>query len=121
MITAFDKNNLKVLSAEIETALAAIGEKHGITIKTAGGSYTDETVTFKLDCIVKGEGGVARDKHAVALERFYPKFVGKEVTLNSKTYTVVGYNTRGREYPFIIKDARGQRYKATERDVGIVY
>ena len=42
-IKAFDAPTLRALRPEIDTALAPLGERHGITLRTGNGSYSGAT------------------------------------------------------------------------------
>lgn len=109
-ITAFEKNNLKELRKDIETALKAVAEKHDINISTGSIRFTASSATIKLEAVVKGETGVAINPHADALKRFGKMYLGQEFEMD-KVYSTqqlgdiyfVGLNRRAHKKPFIIK------------------
>ena len=117
-ITRFDKPNLRVLRDEIDAALKPVADKYGISLKAGNASFDAQTVRFKLQGAVISDDGVIKDEYRVALERYYPQYVDVEVTLSrAGKAKVVGYNSRGRKYPFIAETPRGERYKVTEMQV----
>ena len=117
MITKFDRAALRMLSTEIDAALAELAAKHGISLHIANGTYFDDTMTFKLKGAVLDTDGVAADPTRIALEKYYPQYVDKAVSLGRKLRgTVVGYNSRAKKYPFLVKTPKGT-YKVAEYDL----
>ncbi len=110
-ITKFDKPTLRTLRTELEDALAATAQRLGIEIKVGNASFTDSNVTFKLNLSVRGEDGTVKSKTRVALERFYPQYVDKVITLRGRggpeQGKVVGYNNKAHKYPFLVQTATG--------------
>jgi hypothetical protein len=128
-INAFNKQNLSTLRDEINAALAVVAEKHGIKLGLGSARFMETTCTFKLEAIANGagtgdEGATARiDKFAEALKRYAPLYF-KDLNLDATyrigatDYKIVGYNSRAREYPFLLKDiASGTVYKFAETRV----
>lgn len=117
MITEFNKTNLCTLRDEINEALAAVAEKHNITLNAASATFYGSTMHFKLEGAVIGEDGVAKSKEREALEAFYPQYVDKEVYLGrGVSGKVVGYSRRAKKYPFLVETPKGV-YKIMESDI----
>ncbi len=114
---AFNKQNLPTLRDDINAALAAVGEKHGISLRAASARFDDKLVTYKLEGSILGDGGEVVDKYAVALQEYHPELVGKQITLNDKRFTVVGFNTSSRKWSFHIKDTNGKISTTTRSEV----
>jgi len=112
----FTKKNLPKLSDDIDAALAKVAAKHGISLKTGNARFSAQTVTFKLEATVNNADGTVQDKYAIALEAIYPDLVGKQITLNGNTQTVVGYNSRSRKWEFHVKGNDG-KIRTTTRAV----
>ena len=125
-IAQFDKANLSTLRDDINAALAAVAEKHGIKIGAGSARYLDTTATFKLECVASGAGtgdenASARiDKFADAFKRYAPIYF-KGLTMDatyrigSADYKIVGYNSRAREYPLLLKEVKSNKvYKFAE-------
>ena len=126
-ITEFNKTNLPQLRSEINEALAAIGAKHGITLLAGNASYRGNEATFKLMMSV-GEEKSARDikidKMSSALPLWWKLAFADRLDVNSifkhgnMSFKVIGYNTRAKTMPFIIKDvANGKEYKVSKSDI----
>lgn len=116
-INSFDRRNLKVLRVELDAAIAAIGSKYGIAIKTGNARFNSDNVTFKLEASVISNGQV-KNKGVIALERFFPQYVGKLVTLSGgKKGKVIEYHSRKHKFPFIVETVSGKRYKVPEYSV----
>jgi hypothetical protein len=114
---AFDKKNLKALRTEIDVALKALGEKHGITLHAGNASFTSEKVTFKLEVTVNDADGSTQTPESIALKSYYPGLVDKVVTVRGGNATVVGYMPRRYKYPFLVRMTNGKEYAVTSRTV----
>lgn len=118
-IKAFNRPVLRTLDTEINTALEGVAKKYGISLKTGSASFSENSVTFKLEGTIVTDG-VAKTKTRMDLELFYPQYVDKQVKVNGKhgqlTGTVVGYKSRAKKYPFIVETAKG-RYKMAEQNI----
>lgn len=113
-----DKNLLTALRADINAALAAVGEKHNVQLLTGNARYSSDNATFKLEVNTIGDSGEAVSKELAALRAFYPDIENKQVTLRGEQFTVVGYKTRARKNSFQIKNAAGTVYVTTASAVG---
>ena len=120
-ITQFNKANLQVLRTEIDNALKAVENQFGIKLHAGNASFSGNEVTFKLKGNTIGEGGTVITKEATNWDR-YKVFncmnhlsVGDQITIQGKSYTLTGYNTRARKAPVEFKDSRGNGYKCSMR------
>lgn len=97
-------DTMKALREEINAAIAAVGDKHGVTVSLGNGSYDRDGLTahFKLNVVAKGDDGEVVDEALTQLRRFQPSFEGVEVKLRGEAYTVVGYNPKARKNKFVI-------------------
>jgi len=120
MINSFSKANLNELRSDINAALEAVGQKHGISLNLGNARFDSTSVAWKLNLATIGANGMAKTPERTALERLYPQYVDKKVTVNGKpgriSGTVIGYKTRGRKYPFLVKTAQGT-YKMPEYSI----
>ena len=109
-ITTFDRTNLKTLRSDIEAAVAAVGSAHGISLTLGSARFSSNNVTMKLEGSIISNGTV-KTKGAIALDRFYPKLVGKVVKMsNGKKGKVIEYHSRKSKFPFIV-EVGNKRYK----------
>ena len=120
-ITQFNKANLQSLRTEIDNALKAVENQFGIKLHAGNASFSGNEVTFKLKGNTIGEGGTVITKEATNWDR-YKVFngmnhlsVGDQITIQGKSYTLTGYNTRARKAPVEFKDSRGNGYKCSMR------
>lgn len=113
---------LKALREDFNEALVVIGKKHGITISAGNANCTRDGKIgqFKLDLVnaeLSVDGATARDvKMEASLSRAKIMYPDLDLSATYKSprlgaLTIVGYNSRAREYPFIVKTASGDKYK----------
>ena len=121
-ITSFDKQNLPQLRAEINAALEAIGTKFGISLQAGNASFLATNATFKLVCQVgedKSINDLKSEKAAKALALYQPLYfrqlpLDKHYKMGNDVFEIVGYNTRGRTSPMLIKSIKsGKEYKCS--------
>ena len=117
-ITAFTRQNLKELRPEIESALAALATKHGISIKLGNASFLNETATFKLELATISSSGVVASKEARDFTRYAFMYGLKPEHLNQvftdfdgETYTVRGLMSKSRKYPVLVERQDGTQFK----------
>ena len=117
-ITKFDKPTLRQIRTDLEKLLELFAESRGINIRVGNARFLDNTVDWKLHMSVIGDDGVVKTNESEALEKFYPQYVGKVVTLHSRkrtvSGTVIGFNSRAHTYPFLVKTENGKTYKVDE-------
>jgi len=107
MITKFDKANLKNIREDISAILSSYAKENGIEIKIGNISFNEGSFTTKMEAKVKG----AKTKEDSVLEFM---MVTKGLVKTSKCgKTLVGYNTRGKAYPYIFENA-GKKFKCSE-------
>lgn len=121
-IVEFDKKTFVLLKREIDAAVAAVAEKHGIKIASGSGKlgYGAKSLEIKLDLAVI-ENGKVLSKEAEAfklyavLEGLQETDLGRSFTFTSrageKTYEITGYSSKAKQYPILAKDASGATYK----------
>lgn len=103
-----NKDVMTQLRYDIDTALAAIGKNHGLTLKTGNGTWDfgGQTARYTVNIAVPG---TSKDHEDLRLN--YPEYVDKEITLgDGKRYKVVGLAPRGTSF-IVTQLANGKRYK----------
>lgn len=116
-IKSFDKATFKVLRPEIDKALAAVGEKYGISLKMGNVSYSSFEFRTKVEAKIIG-AEVA--KPAFISNPFdysemlgYPA-IGTEFKMQGKNFKVVSHEPQRPKYPIVAEDMRtGKKYKFT--------
>jgi hypothetical protein len=124
MIQTINRDVIRMLRAELELALAAVGEKHGIKINVGNASFTSSNVTFKVEAAIIGEGGVVINKEAAAFKALavsyglLPDDLGKTFTTyaygggsKAPTYEIIGAAPRSFKFPILGKRADGKIFK----------
>ena len=107
MIKQFDKTNLKTVSQDLNAILSKYAKDNGIEISIGNISFNAGSFTTKMEAKVIG----AKTKEDSVLEFM---IATNGLTKTSKCgKTLVGYNTRGKAYPYIYEDG-GKRFKCTE-------
>mgnify|MGYP005996363937 FL=1 len=120
-ITQFNKANLQVLRTEIDNALKAVENQFGIKLHAGNASFSGNEVTFKLKGNTIGEGGTVITREATNWDRYKGLngmshlSVGDQITIQGKSYTLTGYNTRAKKAPVEFKDSLGRCYKCSMR------
>ena len=112
----FNRPNIKTLREEIDNALKSIAEKHGISLMLGNVRFSDRSFTGKLEARITdthGEPTMAVDFRTLAdTYGLKPENLYRMVTIQGKTYKIVGLKPRNRKYPIIVEEiTNGKRYK----------
>ena len=120
-IKQFDKTNLHVLRVEMDSALQAISNKYGITIKAGNASFSGNECTFKVKLNTKGTDGTVITKEAKDFDRYKGLHgmdhlsVGDTIYIQGSPYILTGFNTRARKAPINFTNSVGSGYKCSVR------
>lgn len=118
-VTNFDKPTIKAIRLAMDSALAQVEKDYGIKISTGNARFSGNEVTFKVKANTVTSGGKAITKEAQMFdivkhqEGLGHLSVGDTVTLQGKSFTITGYNTRARKSPINIEDMQGRGYKCS--------
>jgi len=115
MITSFDRQTIRTINAEVQEALAKIGERHGLQIDLAGTTFSPTNFTTKFTCAVVSSDGVAQTREASDYDIYAPIHgvtlkVGDSFTHHGETYTIIGWKPRSQKFP-ILATRGGRTYK----------
>ena len=121
MIAKFDADNLKQLRADMNEAVRAVAEKHGIVIDVGNIKYTHETCDIKISAHVKSEQFASdvdpkwvRNFNVYAMSYgFKPSDIGAKFILNDKLIEIVGMRQRA-EKNLIFRDLGDNSLKVIE-------
>lgn len=111
-ISAIDRAALRTISEEINEAIQAIAKRHGLEMKTAGGSYGGTSGVVKVEVTIPGRG-----KEVVEFERYGAQFgvqpsdLGRTILVQGQPFELAGLNTKAPKFPFLAKGADGRTYK----------
>lgn len=113
MIKKFDRATARVIQAEMEAALKAIAEKHGVTVRGAGGSFDDTTFKAKFELRVT-DGSAIEDAARKEFDQYCalfglkPEHFGKAVAIPGHgKWTVCGLAMNRAKYPIKMKNEAG--------------
>ena len=110
-IDKFDKPVLRLISADIEAALAPVAAKYGITFVYKGARFLEKSATFKIEGATIGAGGVVQNKDREMFKlyaRSYglsPSDLDRQIGYGwqREQYILIGLNTRRPKYPIVAK------------------
>lgn len=89
-ITSFDRDNWKMVAADIEKAVQSVAKKYGIILESGGGTISDVNGVFKLRVNIEGSTEAAYRKHAKSYG-LPEDGVGKTfIDRRGRTYTITG-------------------------------
>jgi hypothetical protein len=109
MATNISKDLLQALRSDINAALKAVGEKHGVELSAGNASFTPMNATFKLEVRTIAADGVAVTKEQAdlkarrALLGLTEEHLTQVFTLGRDSYTLHGYRSKAQSKPFLIK------------------
>ena len=115
-VTSFDRQNIRQINSEIESAIKSIAEKYGLEVKLGSTRFTNSNFTTKLQVATVGEGGITMSKEATDFNRYKTILginmeLGQEFQRSGKTFTIVGLKPRSKKYPILAKCSDGKTYK----------
>ena len=111
-INQFDRQSLRALRVDLDSAMAAIATKYGIQLNAGNISFTSETATIKVAAGIIKNGTVMtaeaksfdQYKRLVGLSAFN---VGDSINIQGKQYTITGYKPRSKSAVCVSRDGRG--------------
>lgn len=116
-ITSFDRNTVKNLRSDIDSALAILSKKYGIEISAGNASFTASNVTYKVQAAVKASSGITMTKEASDFNTFGSRLLsgfslGQTIDLQGKKYVIAGWKTRAQKNPVIVT-SEGKTYRVS--------
>jgi len=109
------------LRTDINKALEAIAEEHGISLSIGGFRYSPTECSTKITAIcAKGKDGEVLDPFEKAYldeKRKHPRMrdIGDMFESRGTTFTICGWKPRNRKYPLLAKNEVGVMYKLPGR------
>jgi hypothetical protein len=112
-INQFDRQSLRALRADLDSAMATIANKYGIQLNAGNISFTAETATIKVAAGIIKNGTVVTAE-AKAFDQYKRLVglghlsVGDSINIQGKQYTITGYKPRSSKAPVCVsRDGRG--------------
>jgi hypothetical protein len=121
------RDSLRSLRADIDAALAEVGRKHNVTLRTGSASFEPHRASFKLDVAAHNESGAAIDPAAVNLEKYgslygvSPEMAGKQFLHSGQIFTFLGIDPGRPKRPVIASRVfDGKRFVFTSDVVRLI-
>ena len=101
------RETLKALRADIDNALAAVAEKHGVSFDLGRCTYQTNNATFKLGVATIGDDGAVNSPEADAFKAnaqwcgLKSEDLGAEFVTRQGRYTISGAKPRSPKYPIL--------------------
>ena len=117
-IENFTRQTVKNLRTELDSALAELSEKYGISINVGNARFSSTEVNFKLNINTTSDSGRVYTREGEAFERHKHLHgmshlsVGDKVMVNGRSFILEGFNPRAKRYPIEIS-AGGSNYKCS--------
>ena len=115
-IQQFDRQSLRALRVDLDSAMATIASKYGIQLTAGNISFTSETATIKVAAGIIKNGAVVTPE-AKAFDQYKRLVglgslnVGDSITIQGKEYTITGYKPRSKNAVVVARG--GRSYKVT--------
>lgn len=109
MADEITRSLLRAMNDDMEQALKAVAEKHGVSIEVGSARFTSQNATFKVQIAVIGKGGVADTREAQDFRIFAtsyglsPDDLGQIFPYGGKELTIVGLSRKSAKYPILCK------------------
>lgn len=114
---AITKELCRVLSAEIDAALKAVAEKHGLTVVVGGGSFDQTSYRPRVDFKLLDSAPIEWNRYA-GIFQLPLDAIGKRITLQGGEYVIAGLKPNASRMPVIVtRVATGKSYKFTAQAV----
>ena len=116
-----EKSEIIEMALSDHISFKQIENQFGIKLHAGNASFSGNEVTFKLKGNTIGEGGTVITREATNWNRHRGLHgmdhlsVGDQITIQGKSYTLTGFNTRARKAPVEFKDSLGRCYKCSMR------
>jgi len=115
-MNVIDKNNLKIISADIEKALESVAKKHGVSLTRGRGKYSNaSTGSLVIEIATIGVDGTVESRERSDFKRLHDLYglsldaLDAEFTANGSTYRIIGLDLGRRKRP-ILCEANGHQY-----------
>lgn len=129
MITKFTKQNLQALRVDIQAALTAVGEKHGIQLTYGNASFNSTGLTFSgklAGAVIDSDGSVASQeaqdfKTYAALYDMKPEDLGFQFEHDGAMHEIIGLSRKAPKYPILVKNLSNQKTYKFTADLVLLY
>ena len=118
---SFDRATVRETRDKLQAALAQVAEELGCRIEVGNASFSGSQCTFKVECAVVGEDGMAQTRETTdfkaraALYGLSPADLGEVFTNGGDQFRVAGLKPKSRKYPIVavrVKDGKAYKFPA---------
>lgn len=119
----FTKPNLTTLRVDIDAALKAVGEKHGLKLHAAGAKFGATAAEFKLVVASVASNGVVLTQERqnfsayASMYGLKPELLDRSFSWGGKTFKIVGINPKKHKRPICCDGSDGKSYVFPAEDV----
>jgi hypothetical protein len=119
-IKEFDKVNLKTVRADLDAALLAVAQKHGLKLSIGGITYTANTLTTKITGTTRFTSGTGTAQEVPGNAKWQAAFIknafvlgmkkedlGKKFKYGTETVTLVGARPKA-NMPIVVMNSKGK-------------
>ena len=109
-IQTIDRPTCSMLRDEINAALRAVAERHGIQITAGNAKYSATNVEFKVNVCVVSAGGVVETKERQAFRAYCrtyglkPEDLDKVFVQGHRRFKIAGLKTTSARYPVLAQE-----------------
>lgn len=114
-----DKNRIKVISSDIESALQEVAKKHNLDIRLGSGSFNSANFTTKVECRLKANSKAAMEHNAsLAKMMGLPEdIVGKSITIKNEVFKITHLDPKKPKFAVGLKSENGREVFTTVQGV----
>jgi len=113
-IKTFDRAAVKATRDALQGALGALAEQMGCEIKVGSATFdrSGANCTFKVECAVIGQDGVAETREIADFRGLAPMYglkpddLGRTFTNAGEQYRICGIKAKSRKYPILAERER---------------
>ncbi|MCK5019505.1 MAG: hypothetical protein KAS32_20770 [Candidatus Peribacteraceae bacterium] len=105
-IKEFNKTTCAQIACDIEEAMKAVCEKHGLEYERKGGRFEDMSFTPKFTLNIRNRMG--DDKYSIAFKEHFclhAEWLGQTMIINDKPFIIKGYDRAKRKWSILIENA----------------
>ena len=98
-----NKQDLNLLTNEINQALKVIGDKYGLVLNTKSGTYQQDGSEFSVKLVVKNTTVQKNYDWECAILGLPKTVIGSSLSVQGKDFVITGLNTRKPKFPIEVK------------------
>ena len=129
-VNEFNKQNMNAIHKDLDAALKAVGDKHGISLSTGTLSSRSTKFTCRVTGLCGGDSTSsdgspddkyayeARSAHNQVIYGTHPDMIGKQTTYGGETITFVGLAPSKKKYPYVFRKERSGKLAAYPFEIG---